>query len=65
VGRVRPFPPTTPLSTPPASCPRIYALGLRNPWRCSHDHIAQTTVCGDVGQVYQLVVHSVVTDMSL
>jgi len=30
----------------------IYALGFRNPWRCSTDEITQTILCGDVGDAY-------------
>ena len=31
--------------------PEIFALGLRNPWRCDYDSVKDTIVCGDVGQV--------------
>lgn len=34
--------------------PEIWALGLRNPWRCSFDAEKPSYfVCADVGQVYE------------
>lgn len=36
--------------------PEIWALGLRNPWRCSFDSERSSYfVCGDIGQVCYLL----------
>jgi len=31
--------------------PEIYALGFRNPWRCSVDPVTNLTICTDFGKV--------------
>jgi hypothetical protein len=32
--------------------PEIYALGFRNPWRCTPDDLTETILCGDMGDSY-------------
>lgn len=37
--------------------PEIWALGLRNPWRCSFDSERPSYfMCGDSGQVWNLII---------
>jgi len=52
-------PPLAPLAYPrdnpfvgvPGYLPEVYALGLRNPWRCGSDPLTGAYIVGDVGQV--------------
>ena len=52
-GRNYGIPPRNPFVGVAGVYPEIYALGLRNPWRCDQDAVTGTIVCGDVGQVRQ------------
>ena len=45
------IPPSNPFVNRKGVSPEIFALGLRNPWRCDQDPVTGTIVCGDVGQV--------------
>ena len=61
VGEAYALPPTNPFAgnahcDPPsgaASCPEIFALGLRNPWRMNFDPATGKLYVGDVGQGIQ------------
>jgi glucose/arabinose dehydrogenase len=44
------IPTTNPFAGNPAFAPEIWALGLRNPWRCSFDRKTGDLYMGDVGQ---------------
>ena len=44
-------PRSNPFANRPGIKGEIFALGLRNPWRCDQDPVTGTIVCGDVGQV--------------
>ena len=52
-GRRYAIPPSNPFVGQDGVHPEIFALGLRNPWRCDQDAVTGTIVCGDVGQVRQ------------
>jgi glucose/arabinose dehydrogenase len=43
------IPPTNPFVGQPNVAPEIFALGLRNPWRCSFDRLTHDLYIGDVG----------------
>lgn len=45
------IPPDNPFVGVPGYLPEVYALGLRNPWRCGSDPATGAYICGDVGQV--------------
>eukprot|EP00271_Cylindrocystis_brebissonii_P022343 TRINITY_DN8570_c0_g1_i1.p1 TRINITY_DN8570_c0_g1~~TRINITY_DN8570_c0_g1_i1.p1 ORF type:complete len:638 (+),score=47.08 TRINITY_DN8570_c0_g1_i1:226-2139(+) len=49
-GRAYGIPGTNPYQNVSGIRPEVYALGLRNPWRCSVDTTLGTLICGDVGQ---------------
>jgi len=44
------IPPTNPFVGQPGFAPEIFALGLRNPFRCSFDRLTHDLYIGDVGQ---------------
>ena len=50
-GRTYGIPPSNPFVARKGAAGEIYALGLRNPWRCDQDPVTGTILCGDVGQV--------------
>lgn len=49
-GQAYKVPPSNPFVNRPGIRPEIYALGLRNPWRCDQDRLTSVILCADVGQ---------------
>lgn len=45
------IPKDNPFKNTPGFLPAVFALGFRNPWRCSQDSKTKNIFCGDVGAV--------------
>lgn len=50
-------PTTNPFVNTSGVMPEVYALGFRNPWRCSQDPVTGNIFCGDIGKVLHCILY--------